>query len=65
MKCAPDTTACNSSHAIAIEIPPTQTGKSSARHDRWKADSPAKRYPIAANDQKHLPIRATRMQWKE
>lgn len=65
MKRAPDTTACNSHHATQIEILPTQTGKSSARHERWKAGSLAMRYPIANNNPKRLPILATRMQWKE
>jgi len=65
MKRAPDATACNSSHATQIEILPTQTGKSGVRHERWKTDSLAMRYPIAGNDQNHRPIRATRMRWKE
>lgn len=65
MKRAPDTTACDSNYATQIEILPTQTKESSARHVRWKTDSPAMRYPIANNDPTHLPIVATRMRWKE
>jgi hypothetical protein len=51
MKRAPDTTACNSHHATQIEILRTQTGKSSAPHERWKTDSLTMQYPIAKSHQ--------------